>query len=544
MQPYLTPVKHYYFQSNNGVARKMIYTLIGIALFILLMAIINFINISVGSSVTRLKEIGIRKVMGGLRRQLVLQFLTESVLLTAISVTVSLLLYHVLRPLAGEITGKPIPAFSSFPVWFTILPFVIILVTGLLAGIYPAFVLSAQPSVQSIKGKLKSIQEKLYFRRGLIAVQFITAIIVFAGSIIITKQVTYYFNKDLGYNKEHIITAAVPRDWTVTGVRRMETIRNEFKALAEVEEATFAWEIQDGASAADNNIIFKAAEDSSKGISALSIFSDEKYAAAYGIPLTAGEFLPNPSNPADFVKLVINEKAAKGLGWKIPAEAIGQKVFIQGDTAQYTITGVTKDFHFGTMHENIRPLFFIHVKNRLLYRFLSFKIKPGNVAATLEALQKKWSQLMPGAPFEYRFLDDTLAGLYQNELRLKKASQTATVISIVIVLLGVMGQVSLNINSRTKEIGIRKVLGASVQQVLALFMKEFTRIMFIANIIAWPFVYLIMNNWLSDYAYRIKIGWTPFAVTSSVLLLAVLLLISLQALSTVKANPVQSLRTE
>jgi putative ABC transport system permease protein len=217
---------------------------------------------------------------------------------------------------------------------------------------------------------------------------------------------------------------------------------------------------------------------------------------------------------------------------------------VTNDPTIFTIKGVTNDFHFGSMQQKIAPIIFFNVQFAPIYRYLSFKIYPGNIPSAVNAIQKKWSELMPGAPFEYKFMDDTLANLYQTEIQLKKASYTATVLALIIVLLGVVGLISLSIQKRTKEIGIRKVLGSSVAGIVSIFIKEFLLIIMIGGIVACPLAYLIMNNWLQSYAYRIQITGLPFIISIVMLGLITALLICVQTVKAALANPVKSLRTE
>jgi len=240
----------------------------------------------------------------------------------------------------------------------------------------------------------------------------------------------------------------------------------------------------------------------------------------------------------------MNEQAIQALGYKNTDEAIGQHIRIPNDPTIFTIKGVTNDFHFGSMQQKIAPIIFFNVQFAPTYRYLSFKIKPGNISSTVEAIQKKWSALLPGSSFEYSFMDNTLKALYKNEIQLKKASYTATVLSLIIVLLGVIGLVSLSIQKRTKEIGIRKVLGASVSGIVALFMKEVLLVIFIAGVVACPIAWLVMNGWLSDYAYRISLTAKPFIISIIGLAFITAILIVIQTIKAGTENPVKSLRTE
>jgi putative ABC transport system permease protein len=324
----------------------------------------------------------------------------------------------------------------------------------------------------------------------------------------------------------------------------MAVLRNEFSRLPEVASASFSFEIPDGASASMNNVLYKTSQDSSHGVIATSLFTDEQYTAVYRIPLAAGEFFNARGGQPDSTGVVVNESAVKALGWADAGSAIGQSVKFQGNPGIFKISGVVKDFHFGPLQEAIRPLYFIHVQNAPLFRYMSFKLKPGNTAASIAAIQKQWSVLLPDAPFAYSFVDDTLSRLYSMEQQMKKASMAASAIALLIVLLGVLGIVTQSISKRTKEVGIRKVLGASAAQVIVLFVKEFSIILLIANLVAWPLAFMALRNWLNNYAYRINLTASPFLIVGLILLVLVSAVISIRSIKIALMNPVKSLRTE
>ncbi|HEY9363394.1 MAG TPA: FtsX-like permease family protein [Chitinophagaceae bacterium] len=541
MTPYLVSLKNYHFGSNNGMVKKMLYALSAIALFILMMAIINFINMSVSRSATRMREIGIRKVLGGLKKQLISQFLIESILLVFIATLFALLIYFLTQNLFSKILGSEIPSLTDFPLYFIVFPVVLIFIIGFIAGIYPAFILSSLKPVESLKGKLSSAKENVFLRKSLVAFQFGTATIAFIGAIIISKQINLFLGKDLGYDKDYIISAQVPRNWTREGVNKMENIRSLFSVIPEIKNATLSYEIPNGNNGGQAPV-YKLGTDSSQAIASQVLISDENYLNVYQIPLKAGSFFEG--NGLDSGKIILNETSIKALGYQNSDDAIGRQVRIPGDPTIFTIKGVTKDFHFGSMQEQIAPIIFLNVQFATQYRFLSFKIQPGNVTATIDALQKKWAALMPGTPFEYTFMDDALAKLYKSELQLKKASYTATVLALIIVLLGVLGLISLNIQKRTKEIGIRKVLGSSVVGIISLFMKEFLLVILFAGVVACPLAYIIMNKWLQEYAYRINITAQPFVMSVFILGFITAILICTQTIKAALANPVESLRSE
>jgi putative ABC transport system permease protein len=542
LTPYLVPLKEYYLDANGGVVKKMLYTISVIALFILLMAVINFVNICVGRSSTRMKEMGIRKVLGGMRKQLMWQFLIESTVLVMIATLFAMLIYFVARPYFSDVLGKDIPGLFSFQ-WFVYpVPFLFAILVGLLAGIYPALVLSKLKSVDSLKGKLSSVKESVLFRKVLVAFQFGTAAVVLISTIIISQQVNLFFNGDLGFKKDYIIYAPVPRDWTEKGLKKMEAIQYQLSQTSQVSSVSLSWHIPDGGS--DGYQLYRQGTDPKKAVSIGSLGTDNQFAATYGIPLKAGQFFTPQYAPGDSAKIVINEAASKALGWNNPKDAIGQLVNAPGMAAPYTICGVTANFHLGSMQWKTGPLSFTNVNYTHYYRYFSIKLKQGNLQKSIEAVQKQWSLLLPNAPFEYKFMDEALARIYSTELQLKKASFMATVLALTIVLLGVLGLVSLSVQKRVKEIGIRKVLGSSVAGIIGLFLKEFLGVVMIAALISCPLAYAIMHNWLSAYAYRINISSLPFIAAVLTLTVITVLLIILQTIKAAIANPVKSIRTE
>jgi putative ABC transport system permease protein len=530
----------YYLQKDNGLVKRMLYALSFVGLFILLMAIINFVNISISSSTSRIKEIGIRKVLGGVRKQIIIQFLAESGILVLLSTFVAISVYPLVRQFFGELVGKEIPLLTSFPLSFSLIPALVVLLVGLAAGLYPAIWLSSLKSVDSIKGKLKSVNENIWLRKSLTGFQFFIACIVIIAAFIVSQQVNYFFGQSLGYNKEYVVSAQLPRDWSQQGVQKIQTIRDEFAKMPQIRNATVSYEIPDGMNGYQPSV-YKAGTDSSVAIPMQSLVTDEHYLETYKIPIKAGTFF---NNSVDSTKIVLNEKASLELGWKNVDEAIGKQVRITGSNTIFTIQGIITDFHFGSMQSKIQPNIFFHLKIANAYRYLSFKIIPGNIGKTLEQIEKKWATLLPSTSFEYSFMDETLKKLYKTELQLKKAAYTATILSLIIVLLGVLAQVSLSIQKRTKEIGIRKVLGASVSNIIVLFMKESLSVIMISGLIACPVAWFIMNGWLNNYAYRISLTARPFIFSIAGLAFLTALLIVLQTIKTGIENPVKSLRTE
>ncbi len=361
MTPFLVPLKEYYLSANNGLIKKMLYALSAIAIFILMMAIINFINMSVSRSATRMREIGIRKVLGGLKKQLIMQFLIESIILVFFATVFAIFVYALSKDMFSNILGKEIPSLSNFPVYFIVFPLLLILIIGFIAGIYPAFVLSSLKSVESLKGKLSSVKEKVWLRKSLVAFQFGTATIAFIGAIIISSQINLFFSKDIGFNKDYIVSAQLPRDWTPQGVIKKEEMRKQFAAMPQVVNATLSFTVPDGNSSGSASL-YKAGADSTTAVASEQIVTDEYYASTFGIPMAAGKFFGAPGAITDPFTIVINQSQAKAFGWNNAEDAIGKQLKFQGGEGQvFTITGVTKDFHFGSMQKPIQPITFLHV---------------------------------------------------------------------------------------------------------------------------------------------------------------------------------------
>ncbi|MFT3824387.1 MAG: ABC transporter permease [Chitinophagaceae bacterium] len=539
----VTPVqlKAYHLQRNNGLITRMLYTMSFVGLFILLMAVVNFVNIAMSRAGTRIREIGVRKVLGGMRKQLIWQFLAESMVVVAVATMLALLFYPTVSPLFQQLVGKLVPALSAFPAAFIAVPFVLVLLVGLLAGVYPAFVLSAMQAVDAVKGKLKTVKEHTLLRKSLVGFQFSVAIVVLIAAFIVTQQVTHFFGKELGYDKEYVVSSQLPRDWSPAGVNRMLAARNDFAGMSEVRSVSLSYEIPNGMNSF-SPLLYRDGMDSSQAIAMQEMTTDEKYLSVYNIPLKAGRFFDGTG--ADTVSVVLNENAVHALGWKDAEAAVGQKVRFPYSPAVCNVAGVVGNYQFSSMQKQIPPVVFFSVKAMNQYRFLSFKVTPGNVAGSLEAISKKWAAILPASSFEYVFMDDTLKKIYSSEIQLKRAAYVATVLSLIIAFLGILGLVAMSIHKRVKEIGIRKVLGASFTSIILLFVKEFTVVMGIAALIACPVAYLLMHNWLNNYVSRIDITALPFICSVLALSVLTVILITVQTSKTANNKPVKSLRAE
>ena len=387
-------------------------------------------------------------------------------------------------------------------------------------------------------------QDGQLLRRGLVTVQFTIALIVFIGAVIVSQQIAYFFNTDLGFKKEAVLTvSSLPRTWTRDGVARMEAARDQFARLPGVGSASLSFEIPNG-NIGNNGNLYPEGRDSTQAVSVKIMTTDEHYARTYGIDLRAGRYFHDGLGAYDSTSLVLNETATKALGYKTPELAVGQVVRFQNVPLTYRIRGVVQDFHTGTMHGAIGPLVIGQVGVVPIYRFFSFRLSPGHTKQTIASIEQKWHALFPEAPFDYAFMDQTLQKLYQTELQLEKAAYVATALALFIVLLGVVGLVSLSVARRTKEVGIRKTLGASVPNVIVLFLQEYVWVILLANALAWPLTYWLTTNWLADYAYHTTIKWQPFLLVGVGLALLTGVVVSIQSVKAALMDPVKSLRSE
>ncbi|MEO6687116.1 MAG: ABC transporter permease, partial [Dyadobacter sp.] len=341
LQVYSTPLKAFYMEQNNGLVKKMIYTLLSVSIFILLMAVVNFVNIAIGNSSSRLKEIGVRKVLGSRRNQLIFQFLAETFILAFISMILSIGLYELFRPYFEDMLGKSINSVFTLLPYSLIISVLIAAVTTLLAGIYPAFILSSLPAIDSVKGKLKSVKENILFRRVLIASQFSIALFVFIAATLVARQVSYFFNKDLGYKKESIISIATPRDWTSKGVIKMEGIREEMALLKEVDKVSLSYEIPNG-NFGGNTGLYNIGQDSTEAIYTQILSTDEKYAETYQLNVLAGKFFFAKQGIYRPDEIILNEKASKSLGFMNPQDAVGHQIRMHFSSTPLTVGGVVK----------------------------------------------------------------------------------------------------------------------------------------------------------------------------------------------------------
>lgn len=533
----LAPLTDYYLITNHGAVMKLIISLCVIALFILLLALTNYINISMASSFSRLKEVGIRKVIGGARQQLVAQFLTEAVVLTVIAGLFSLGLYQVLYPFANELLCVHLPSVPEFkPLYFLIMAGAVLLI-GVMAGAYPALFQSAAKPIESLKGKARSVQGTMSFSRILITVQFAITTFIFIGAIVLSMQTTFFLERDLGYNQSHVlVVSSVPRTWNEEGFQKIETAAVEFLKSSKVKSVSLSWGMPGWGIGGSENSVFKAGSPEA-GIKAHITGVDEHFDEVYELSVLEGVFLGDERMPWHAGNLVLNESARLALDVNV-----GDK--LQIDESEFTVCGVVGDFNYESMHQVVKPAIFIHNRDYNSFRLFSFRLEPASTSASVAEVERLWKEVFPDEPFTYYFADQGLQALYTTELQLKKASTIATVLMMIIVVTGVLGLVSLNVFRRNKEIGIRKVLGASVLNILTTFSKEYARLILVSFLLGIPLAYYFAEKWLENFAYHIDLDWWMFTLPAVILMSLVVFIVSILIYQRAVMNPVKSLRHE
>jgi putative ABC transport system permease protein len=515
---------------NNGLTNSSnpvySYILSGIALFVLLIACINFVNLTIARSVKRAKEIGIRKVIGGNRKQLMFQFLGESFFLCSIAFVLAIALAQWVLPLFGHLSNKALSLSYLFDTKLVAAYIVLYIITGFLAGFYPALVLSGYHPVQTLYNRFQ-VAGKTYLQKGLVVLQFSLASFLIIATFSIYAQFNFLTKTNLGYDDSNlIITEVHDTKHADAAIFKNELMKNPNIA---------------GVSAKNGGTWQAGIMLNDSGINAQYETVDENYLPLLKIPSVAGRNF-SPSFPADSVQsVIINESFAKAANWKNP---VGETVHLNwGNIETYRVIGVIKDYHFASLNDKIMPQLF-GMKNDNLYGSYYIKIKPGSETASLQWIQKLFQQFYPTDPFSYVFQKDVNRKEYADLEKWKQVMLFGAVLTIFISCIGLFGLSVLSSEKRTKEIGIRKVLGASVSDIVTTLSKDFLLLVFTALIITIPFAWLATNNWLKQYPYRIALSMPLFAGAGLLVILIAMITISFQSIKTALANPIKSLRTD
>jgi putative ABC transport system permease protein len=513
-----------------------VYVFSAIALFILLIACINFMNLSTARSSNRAREVGLRKVFGAFRKNLVGQFLSESMLISLASLILALGLASLALPLFNTFSGKEMTAGVLFQPIIVAGMLFLILFSGLMAGSYPAFFLSGFQPIAVFRGVLSKGAKSSVLRRVLVVFQFSLSVALIIGTGIVLRQIDYMKNKDLGFDKENMLVVPVQTPETA---RNHVGIKTELLQNPNITQATFSSGVP--GRTGELRLMVPEGKTESETFSMYIFRCDYDYIPAYGMRLLSGRnFSTDFSTDAD-AAYIVNEVAARKFGWT-PDEAVDKKLaFAEGRPGQ--IIGVVSDFHFQPLSEEIEPMALMLEKQALA--FVSMRIDPRNMSAAIDFVREKWTGLEPGHEFDYFFLDEDLATRYASEDRLSDILSLFALLAIVIACLGLLGLASYTAEQRTREIGIRKVLGASTNSVILKLSKEFVKWVLIANVIAWPLTYWIMRNyWLSGFPYRTDPTIWIFLTAGTASIVIALITVGFQVVRAATANPADSLRHE
>ena len=505
-----------------------------IALLILIVACINFINLTTARSTQRANEVGVRKVVGSTKAQLIRQFLSESIFLSFFSFLLALILIEMVLPVFSSLVGKEFAA-SSLLDWSFLLTLLMgVFVIGTAAGSYPAAMMASFRPVAVLKGKIRSSLKGRRFRDALVIFQFCASIVLLVGTAVIYTQLHYIRNKELGFDKEHVVV-----------IQRAEKLGSQQLAFKDqlaqnpgILSATFTDSLPQ--MLLEAKVFQKEGEGSQENNTLITITADYDLLETYGIQLTAGRYFQR-EHSTDAAAVVLNETAIKALDIQDP---LGKRLVLVGlKRKPMDIIGIINDFHMESLHTKIGPTAVILAGERPSV-LLSVRVRPGDLVKTLGFLEDKWRQFTNNQPFEYVFFDDQFAMLYKAEIQAGKVITVFAGLAVFIACLGLLGLASFTANQRTKEIGIRKVMGATTSGILILLNRDFVKRVLVANLIAWPLAYFAMNKWLQNFAYRISLNIGMFLISAFAALLIALVTVSYQTLRAARGNPVDSLRYE
>ncbi|WP_183561952.1 ABC transporter permease [Mucilaginibacter sp. SP1R1] len=523
----------YEAEPGKTVSSSFLYVLILIAVLIQVIACINFMNLSTARASKRAKEVGVRKVMGAGKNSLIIQFLSESFLMTFIGVLIALPLLYLALPYLNHITEADIrfSFLSDYRLWLMLLA--TIFITGLVAGSYPAFYLSAFKAIKVLKGNFSNQVSAAGIRRSLVVFQFVLSIVLIAGVIVIFSQLNYIKNKDLGFDKNQKMVFTF---LTTDSKAHMNAFVNHLHELPEIKSISKANNYF-GRGGFHDWGVFLAGQNLAQSVDQRNMATDENYVPTMGIKLISGRnFRLNDSG-----RVLINEALVKRLGLTA-AKALGTKLFTEGES--YEIAGVMKDFNFQSMHENIGPFMLIYNPKADDIFNVIINTSSADYKNLLQKIGAIWHKDVPATPFEFAFMDDQIQKQYETEITLSNIINSFTLMAIVISCLGLFGLAAFSAEQRNKEIGIRKVLGASVAGIVQLLSKDFLKLVLVSIVIAVPIAYYAMDKWLQAFAYRIQLNWWMFASAGIIAILIAVFTVSFQAVKAALANPVKSLRTE
>jgi putative ABC transport system permease protein len=540
----LTPLTQIHLHSNkvaeldgNGNA-QLVYIFTAIAVLILLIACVNFMNLSTARSANRAKEVGVRKVLGSQRKDLVQQFLTESSLIALVALVLAVLAAWLLLPYFNQLTGKTIHASTLFQLRMLLSIVTLVIVVGVAAGSYPAFFLSSFQPIEVLKGKLAKGFKRSHLRNGFVVFQFVISVLLIFGTIVIYRQLNYIHQRDIGFDRNQVL---VIQHSSALG-EQATSFRNELLQISGVKDATMSGFLPVNFNRNSDAYFTSPALDQKTAIVLQNWPVDEHYVPTLGIKMIDGRNFSSQF-PTDSTAIIINEAAAKFLATK---EILNKKLYNFKDINtkalnEFHIIGVFKNFNFSSLRDVITPLALVFSKDD---GNISVRVASANLPNTLNQIKNKWKAIAPAQPFDYTFMDEDFNKLYTSESRTGKLFITFAIFAIIIACLGLFGLVTYAAEQRVREIGIRKVLGANLLNIIAMISMDFLKLVCIASVIGFPLAWWASHKWLQDYAYRIGIEWWMFVMTGLMALFIAFATVSFQAVKAALANPVKSLRTE
>jgi putative ABC transport system permease protein len=523
-------------EANGNITH--VYMMGTIGVFIILIACFNFINLSTARATKRAKEVGLRKVVGAFRSQLINQYLSESVLTAFFALLLAIAIAYSALGALNTFTNKALTIDLLRNVSLTAGLVLFAMIIGILAGIYPAFVISSFKPALTLKGQQGIMPGKSFIRKGLVVSQFAISIVLIIATIIIFKQLDYLNSRDLGYDKNQVVTLPYYSELEAS----YESFYNELTTVASIKNVARSSRIPTGRlldSQGEPRVV-KGDSLVDVDVNLKSISTDTEFFDTYGIRVSSGRKFSKEIPTDDSLAFVINESAAKRIGWENPKDYM-DKEFQYADVKGKLI-GIVKDFHFESLHEEITPMIFLQRNNN--YNVLSIKIAGDEMQNGIAHLEKVWKTFLPSRPFDYQFLSERYRALYESE---QKQSQLFTIFSglaIFIASLGLFGLATFNTMQRVKEIGIRKVLGASVSNIVGLLSKEIVILILVANLISWPIAWYFMNQWLGTFAYHIEMGALAYLLAAVSAILIALITVSSQTIKAAMGNPAKTLRYE
>jgi putative ABC transport system permease protein len=539
----LEPVKDIYLKSEISKSQRITYLYVigSIAFFILLIACINFMNLSTAKATKRAAEIGIRKVMGAFRSSLVSQIMGEAVVIVIIAILISIVILQLGLPFFNQVTGKAIALDAENIPYFIAALTVITILTALVAGSYPAFYLSSFQPAQVLKGKFNLSSASGWLRQGLVVFQFMIAIILVCGMIVISQQLTYMQEKDLGFDASAKIVLPLR---TQSAQKQTQALKSQLANNSSITQVA-GTEYIPGTPIYSDMMYYKQGDNMDNSFIHRRNTVDAGYMKLLDIKLIAGRQFSADASAESRTNIIINRSSAAKFGFE-PEQAVGQPLFFdwQGVKYTFTIIGVMEDYHQTSLKEAINPTIFEIASDSAEFPFLIAEVSTSNFTEGTAMIEQTWKSLINDTPFEYYFLDETIQKQYSDDKKVSRIITAFTVIAMIICSLGLYGLSTYMAERRFKEIGVRKVMGASIKQIVMMMSKEFVKLVMIALLISIPLARYMMEQWLSGFAYRIPIHFFVFLYAGGVALVIALLTVSFESIKAASTNPVTSLRSE